>query len=79
MPVKTKMRIIHANILIRRFTSVIAAIADDMEKKTSGTTVVKSRLRKISPKGLNKVAFCLKTTPRREPMTIEKINNSEKA
>jgi hypothetical protein len=57
---------------------VIAAIAEEMEKKTSGTIVVNRRLRKISPNGLRTAAFCLNTIPRKAPIKREKIKIMEK-
>jgi hypothetical protein len=78
MPVTTKMTIIEVRILPRRFKSVIAATAEDMEKKTIGTTMVKSRLRKTSPKGLKNQQRSLKTRPSKEPRIMEKIKSSEK-
>jgi len=45
----------------------MAATAEAMEKKTRGTTMVKSRLRKMSPKGLKMMDFSLKISPKRQP------------
>jgi len=46
------------------------ATAEEIEKKTNGTTMVKSKLRKISPKGLKIMAFSLKINPNRHPTEI---------
>jgi hypothetical protein len=57
---------------------VIAAIAEEIEKKTSGTIVVNRRLRKISPNGLRTAALCFNTIPRRAPIRREQIKMMEK-
>jgi len=49
----------------------MAATAEEMEKKTSGTTMVKRRLRKMSPKGLKTSDFSLKIRPKMHPKEIE--------
>jgi hypothetical protein len=49
-----------------------------MEKKTIGTTMVKSRLRKTSPNGLKNQERFLKMMPSKEPKIMEKIKSSEK-
>jgi hypothetical protein len=50
-----------------------------MEKNTKGTTMVKSKLRKISPKGLKTTAFSLKINPKRHPAEIEARRIKEEA
>jgi len=65
-------------IFPRRRMSVMAATADDIEKKTRGMMAVKSRLRKISPNGLKTEAFPLKIIPSKEPISREIININEK-
>jgi hypothetical protein len=57
----------------------MAATAEEMEKKTKGTTMVKSKLRKMSPKGLKTIAFSLKINPKTHPMEIapRRINDEE--
>src|SRR5512139_2187883 len=72
-PVMTNTKIIADRILLKRRILVMAAIAEEMEKKTSGTIVVNRRLRKISPNGLRTAAFCLNTIPRKAPIKREKI------
>ena len=74
----TNTRIIADMILPKRRILVIAATAEEMEKKTSGTIVVNKRLRKISPNGLRTAASCLKTIPRKAPIKREKIKMMEK-
>ena len=71
IPVTIKTTIIHNKIDPKRLRSVMAATVDDNEKKTSGTTMVKSKLRKISPKGLKTTAFSLKINPKMQPKEIE--------
>lgn len=56
IPVTTKTTTIEARIFPKRFKSVILAIVEAIEKNTSGTTVVNSRLRKMSPRGLRTAA-----------------------
>jgi hypothetical protein len=43
------------------------AIADDIEKKIRGTTAVKRRFRKMSPKGLRTAALAPRIKPRVTP------------
>jgi hypothetical protein len=50
---------------------LIPATAEEIEKNTRGTTIVKSRLRKISPKGLKIMAFSLKTMPKTQPREMD--------
>jgi hypothetical protein len=77
-PVPTNTSTIKARILPRRLRLVIEATVDEMEKKTSGTITVKSRLRKTSPSGLNMAASFFKTSPRSAPRIIEAIRSREK-
>ncbi len=60
MPVTVKTTIIHKMIRPSRRILFMEATAEEMEKKTKGTTMVKSKLRKMSPKGLKITAFSLK-------------------
>ena len=73
-----KIIIIQVNIFPNRFTSVIAATAEESEKNTIGTTIVKSRFRNTSPNGLKKEACSLKMMPENEPTIMEKIKNNRK-
>jgi len=77
-PAMVKTTIMAVNILPRRFMSDIPATADEMEKKTRGMTIVKRRLRNISPSGLSMAAFFLKTIPRTEPIMMDIIKMNEK-
>ena len=58
-PAIVKTTIMAVNIFPRRFMSDIPATADEMEKKTRGMTIVKRRLRNISPSGLRTAASFL--------------------
>jgi len=49
----------------------IFATAEEMEKKTSGTTTMNNRLINTSPKGLRILAFSPKIRPIIEPIIIE--------
>jgi hypothetical protein len=53
------------------------ATAEEIEKKTRGTTMVKSKLRKISPKGLKTTDLSLKINPSKHPaeMPPRRIND----
>ena len=73
MPVKTKKNIIHPMTRIKRRASLMDAIADDIEKKTSGTTAVNKRFKKMSPKGLRTAALAPKMRPSRTPDAIPTI------
>ena len=44
--------------------------AEEIEKKTNGTTIVKSKFKKMSPKGLKITAFSLKINPKIHPKEI---------
>src|SRR4030043_1211429 len=77
-PVMTNTKIIADMILPKRRILVIAAIAEETEKKTSGTIVVNRRLRKISPNGLRTAACCLITIPRKAPIKREETKMMEK-
>jgi len=76
--VATKIKSIQNMILPSLRISVIAATAEEIEKKTTGETIVKSRFRKISPRGFRIAVLSLNTTPRIEPIRIEPIKISEK-
>jgi len=52
--------------------------ADEMEKKTRGITIVKRRLRNMSPSGLSTAASFLKMIPRTEPIIMDIIKMNEK-
>jgi len=65
-------------ILPRRCKSDISAIAEAIEKKTSGTTAVKRRFRNISPKGFRTIAFCFSMNPRQAPIKTELRRRTEK-
>jgi hypothetical protein len=58
--------------------SDIPATADEMEKKTRGITIVKRRLRNMSPSGLSTAASFLKMIPRIEPIMMDIIKMNEK-
>jgi hypothetical protein len=49
-----------------------------MEKKTRGITIVKRRLRNISPSGFKTAASFLKMIPRTEPIMMDIIKMNEK-
>jgi len=51
------------------------AIAEDIEKKTRGTTAVNKRLRKISPNGLRMAVLWPKNSPANTPDMIPAIRN----
>jgi hypothetical protein len=79
MPVRAKIKIIQKRIWPSFFMLLMPATDDEMEKKTRGTTVVKRRFRKISPKGLNRLTWLLKIIPKIAPRLIEasKIKGNE--
>ena len=77
-PATVKTTIMAVNIFPSRFKSDIPATADEMEKKTRGTTIVKRRLRNISPSGLRTAASFLKMIPRTEPIMMDIIKMNEK-
>ena len=56
------------------FIFAILEIADEIVRKTSGTTIVNIRFKNISPKGFNTVAFSPKTIPIILPKIIEDNN-----
>lgn len=58
-PVTTNTKIMADIIFPKRRMLVIDATAEEIEKKTSGTIVVKRRLRKTSPNGLKTIASFL--------------------
>ena len=78
IPVTTNIRTIHPMILPRRLTSVIWATVEEMAKKTSGTTIVNNRLRKMSPRGLRTAAFDFISAPTNEPTAMDAIRRIEK-
>src|SRR5699024_12695193 len=63
IPVTTKIVIIDPIILPNRAILSILAMADDIEKNTSGITTIKSKLINTSPNGLIIVAFSPKISP----------------
>ena len=69
-PVKIKVPMVPASTLPRRLMLAMLPTAEAMETKTSGTTMVNSRLRKISPMGLMVVATVGATAPMTAPMRI---------
>lgn len=78
MPVTMKTNSIEDIILPSRFRFDMPATADEIEKKTSGTMAVNRRFRKISPKGFSMAASFLRTIPRTEPRSTERIRSKEK-
>jgi hypothetical protein len=58
-PVTVKTSSIADNILPSRLRLVIPATDEEMEKNTKGIIAVKSKLRKMSPKGLKTTASFL--------------------
>ena len=77
-PAMVKTTIMAVNIFPSRFMSDIPATADEMEKKTRGITIVKRRLRNISPSGFKTAASFLKMIPRTEPIMMDIIKMNEK-
>src|SRR5690625_6973045 len=65
--------IINPIILPNRAMLSMLAIADDIEKNTSGITTIKSKLINTSPNGLIIVAFSPKIGPIIAPIIIEII------
>jgi len=48
------------------------ATAEEIEKNTSGTTAVKSRLRNTSPSGLSPSASLPRISPRADPTAMKR-------
>jgi hypothetical protein len=71
IPVITNTSSIREAILPRRLILLFAAIAEESEKNTSGTTAVKRRLRNTSPKGLSLAAF----SPSKNPIAAPAITD----
>ena len=64
-PVKMKVPMVPPRILPRRFILAMPPTAEAMDTNTRGTTIVNSRLRKMSPMGLMVVPKLGATTPMR--------------
>src|SRR5699024_12337962 len=73
IPVITKIVIIDPIILPKRAILSILAMADEIEKNTSGITTIKSKLINTSPNGLIIVAFSPNISPIIAPIIIEII------
>src|SRR5699024_4022543 len=73
IPVITKIVIIDPIILPNRPILSILAMADDIEKNTSGITTIKRKLINTSPNGLIIEAFTPKISPIIAPIIIEII------
>src|SRR5699024_10344974 len=73
IPVITKIVIIDPIILPNRAILSILAMADEIEKNTSGITTIKSKLINTSPNGLIIVAFSPNISPIIAPIIIEII------
>ena len=69
-PVKMKVPMVPPRILPRRFILAMPPTAEAMDTNTRGTTIVNSRLRKMSPMGLMVVPKLGATTPMRAPIRM---------
>lgn len=69
-PVKMKVPMVPPRILPRRFILAMLPTAEAMDTNTRGTTIVNSRLRKMSPMGLMVVPKLGATTPMRAPIRM---------
>ena len=78
IPVTVNTTIIHNKILPSRFMLPMLATDEAIEKKTRGTTIVKSRLRNRSPKGLKMTDFSLKIKPKIQPHDMATSSVREK-
>ena len=69
-PVPRKVATVPPRIFPRRFMLAMLPTAQAMDTKTRGTTMVKSRFRKISPMGFRVWPKPGEITPMREPMAM---------